>query len=128
MTNVGINYNIMFTATHLQVLVHPCSYFLNTSLHDFIPGDHSVLLVYRTCVHHNFFNRPPNAGRMSFQVFQNPDPCCGSSYVRGVFFSSKSHSLLRMIGGGGNGPGYFLKTQAKSPTETANYKVTTIHS
>merc|ERR1712002_1077392 len=36
-------------------------------------------------------------------------------------------SLLRVIGGGGMGPGYLFKTQAKSPTETANYKVTTTH-
>ena len=91
------------------------------------PGGSHGITCLCTCVH-NFSNKPPNAGRMPLKVFQNPAPYCGSSQVRGVFFSSKSHSLLRMIGGGGKGPGYFLKTQAKSPTETANYKVTTTHS
>ena len=92
-----------------------------------MPGGPLGITCVRTCVH-NFSNRPPNAGRMPLKVFQNPAPYCGSSQVRGVFFFFKIPFPIADDWGGGMGPGYFLKTQAKSPTETANYKVTTTHS
>ena len=69
-------------------------------------------------------------GACPWKFFKIPLPIVGAPKCGVHFFLQNPipYWLLRRITEGGKRPGYFLKSQAKSPAETANYKVTTTHS
>ena len=62
------------------------------------------------------------------KFFKIPPPIAGAPKCGVRFFPFKIPFPIAGDYGRGKRPGYFLKSQAKSPTETENYKVTTTHS
>ena len=62
------------------------------------------------------------------KFFKIPPPIAGAPKCGVRFFPFKIPFPIAGDYGRGKRPGYFLKSQAKSPTETDNYKVTTTHS